>query len=265
MEYLYIIKEEPNNHYKIGRAYDVASRVQQIQTSNPNKLILKKKFKCQDCKLLESRAHKHLLSKQMVGEWFLLTDEEVQDCIQTILKLIIEIHKRIKQNTCNVCNFKTYKNENFQKHLESNAHKKRVLNSESTIKKENDTEDDTDTRFICKDCNYKTDRIFCYKKHLNTTKHARKMNEVLTATSDAPQNSVKKYNCSYCNITYTRSSNLTRHQKICPVKIHNDKKKELESDLNSHKQEINIMKELHKQQQDEIIYLKKVYMKLING
>jgi len=95
MEYLYIIKEEPNNHYKIGRAYDVASRIKQIQTSNPNKLILVKKIKCQDCKVLESRIHNHLSDKQMVGEWFLLTDDKVQDCIQTVLKLIIDIHKRI--------------------------------------------------------------------------------------------------------------------------------------------------------------------------
>ena len=140
MEYVYIIKEIQNSNcvikdgksnYKIGFSYDTSERIKGLQTANPNKLELVEKYDCKNCRVLEKRIHNHLKDKQLNGEWFCLSPLELSNCIDIILKLINEIHEKIKKNTCEICDFCSYKNENFNKHLKSKAHN-RALNKKKS-------------------------------------------------------------------------------------------------------------------------------------
>lgn len=134
--------------------------------------------------------------------------------------------------------------------------------------------------YTCKICNYSTDRQYCYEKHVETIKHNKKVNEVKNkkATFKAPHRHLTDtsdiHKCQYCNIIYTRASSLTRHMKICPNSVNENRTKQihdLEEELKKYKElqyqtqkqhqdELNTLKEFHlqlqKQQQDEINHLK---------
>lgn len=203
MEYLYIVKECDNQNYKIGRSYQVDNRIKGLQTANANKLILIDKYECRNCKILEKRIHNHLKDKRLNGEWFFLSNDEANDVMELVCKLIIEIHEKINNNTCDQCKFYTYKNENFKKHLESASHKNKskLLNSKPEINKNicskcqtNNTINELTT--ICNICmeehkkyqkkeymeNYRNEKVICrdcfetYKRnnkknHLKSNRH----------------------------------------------------------------------------------------------
>jgi len=98
----------------------------------------------------------------------------------------------------------------------------------------------------------------------------KKVNEpnqtTLLAPHTLPVESPNTFKCPYCNIIYTRASNLTRHKKICSdnfgengiKKIHDleIKNTELMKEL-QHQQELQKQQQqMQKQQQDEINHLK---------
>ena len=72
--YVYVAKEEISGRYKIGISKDPERRVKQLNTGNPEKLILVASHKVTHKGYLsEKRAHKALAENNMRGEWF---DEE---------------------------------------------------------------------------------------------------------------------------------------------------------------------------------------------
>lgn len=217
MEYLYIIQEGDNLNYKIGRSYQVENRLKSLQTSNASKLILVDKYQCKDCRTLEKRVHNHLKDKKLNGEWFCLSVDELNYVIETIVKLLNEIDMKVNTNTCNICKFSTYKNENFQKHLASVTHiHKQKLNDVIISNDDNNI-------FRCDLCYYESHDKFNYKRHENSNKHKEKVNNALTESiinSKAIQEdaSTNEYDCQYCNKKYTTSSNLSKHRKNCSEK-----------------------------------------------
>lgn len=183
---------------------------------------------------MEKRVHYHLYDKHVSGEWFELTNNDLDNCIELILKFIIEIHQKIQKNTCKICDFKAYKNEIFQKHLESKAHLTKVNKTnidiiDDKLDDNNDNKDNIQKKlddknteikkiglFECKLCKYETTDRSNYTKHLRSDKHQRK--------SKLAKNTVTKYVdankhvCPYCNNSFTRQSGLTIHLKICQNK-----------------------------------------------
>lgn len=141
-------------------------------------------------------------------------------------------------------------------------------------------------KFTCVICNYSTDVKFAFEKHLNSNKHIIKSQELkktkndsqnipklfMKRSSDIPEINANVYECPFCNNTYSSSSNLTRHKKLC------SKKEELQNEhnieLKEKDQEIQRLKELyekdtthlkelhkkdevmHKKLEDEVKYLK---------
>jgi len=170
MEQLYLIEEygteklisvngapkSKRKNYKIGRTFNSKKRVKTLQTANSNKLIIIGKYECIDCIILEKQIHDHYKGNRTIGEWFCFNDEELKECIPTINKYITEINERINNNTCNLCNFKTYENKIFMEHLKSEEHKN-VIYTSSTHK--------------CIICKYGTDNKSNYNKHLNSQNH----------------------------------------------------------------------------------------------
>ena len=80
--------------------------------------------------------------------------------------------------------------------------------------------------YECVSCYYFSNNKFDYKKHISTDKHCR-----LTKTNNLSQKSQKvAKNSCICGKSYTHSSSLSKHKKICP-QLFND-------NINSEKPEI---------------------------
>ena len=80
--------------------------------------------------------------------------------------------------------------------------------------------------YECVSCYYFSNNKFDYKKHISTDKHCR-----LTKANNLSQKSQKvAKNSCICGKSYTHSSSLSKHKKICP-QLFND-------NINSEKPEI---------------------------
>ena len=244
MEYLYIIQEGDNQNYKIGRSYQVENRLKSLQTSNASKLILIDKYQCKDCKTLEKRVHNHLKDKKLNGEWFTLSIDELTDITETIIKLLNDIDTKININTCSICKFSTYKNENFQKHLVSEAHNYKKNLSVSTEQIQKKAYIVKNNEFNCEICNYSARDNFNYSKHLTTKKHIDKVQQhqntsKINTSCIQVGSAINDHICQYCNKKYSTAGNLAKHQNKC------SKKQEL----------LNKISDLNKllEQKDEII------------
>lgn len=120
-------------------------------------------------------------------------------------------------------------------------------------------------KYICNFCEYETDRHFSYQKHLTTKKHAEKENELAYASRMHPVSISKIHKCLYCNTLFANAGNLARHKKSCSEKevLRTNHDKEIEDYKKEnaylkelHEKELEHIKILNKQQQDEINHLK---------
>ena len=121
------------------------------------------------------------------------------------------------------------------------------------------------TNYECKVCKYSTKYIGNYNKHCNTKKHISKSNEinlnkkVPPKSSQNPPKTLPKindanYSCDYCYEKFTRSDNLTRHEKKCLKKY--IKETEKDTKIKECEKEINHKDELLKR--DKELYDKEV-------
>lgn len=70
------------NHYKIGITNNVQDRLQHLQTANSAKLELLNSVKTSDPPLLEKELHTKFAVKRLEGEWFKLTNNDVEYIIK---------------------------------------------------------------------------------------------------------------------------------------------------------------------------------------
>lgn len=73
---IYIIRCQ--NHIKIGRAFNVKSRLYSMKVGNPFDIELIFSIKVPDDKAIEKELHNKFENKHHKGEWFNLTDEDVE-------------------------------------------------------------------------------------------------------------------------------------------------------------------------------------------
>jgi hypothetical protein len=73
----------PSGPRKIGIATDVRSRLAQIQTACPFKVVLEHFDECSqvDAELVEANAHTLLAGKRLYGEWFAASADEARDAV----------------------------------------------------------------------------------------------------------------------------------------------------------------------------------------
>ena len=82
MGYVYLIGEVDNDgRYKIGstRGKTVEKRLKQLQTGNSSKLCLKEAFETEHPFKLEKMLHNHFSSSSITGEWFELSESNVEE------------------------------------------------------------------------------------------------------------------------------------------------------------------------------------------
>ena len=116
-------------------------------------------------------------------------------------------------------------------------------------------------KFICNFCNYSTDVKFCYEKHLIAKKHLEKAYETTNHTNVIPityLNHTKKseIHCGYCKNTYSNSSSLARHKKVCESKILLEK--EHLSEIDNLKKELDYKNDLIIMLKSENAHLKSI-------
>ena len=81
MGYVYLIGEIGNEgRYKIGstRAKKVATRLKQLQTGNANELYIKESYETEYPFKIEKMLHNHFKSSNLMGEWFELSESDVE-------------------------------------------------------------------------------------------------------------------------------------------------------------------------------------------
>jgi hypothetical protein len=76
MQYVYLL--ESSGYYKIGVANDVADRISQLQTGNPNMIRLVSYYGFENANPVEATLHQRFSSTHKRGEWFNLEKEDIQ-------------------------------------------------------------------------------------------------------------------------------------------------------------------------------------------
>jgi hypothetical protein len=75
--FVYLIRIE-SGLYKIGKAKDMAKRLQPFSVLFPMKWELVYQFKSNDYSAAEARLHNKFAEKRDIGEWFRLTADDVE-------------------------------------------------------------------------------------------------------------------------------------------------------------------------------------------
>ncbi len=127
---IYIIGEENDSGlYKIGETKNLKNRIKQLQTGNPNKLVVIDKFRCINHETFEKILHKKYKNNKKQGEWFEFTDDELSACITFAKDLPnnkskpVPIHDSQSKYSCGPCNYECNNKNNFNKHIRSACHK----------------------------------------------------------------------------------------------------------------------------------------------
>ena len=74
--FVYLIRCEENNYYKIGITKNIQRRLKQIQTSTPDKIYLVEKYESKYSNKIEKALHNFLVAYHRNNEWFELPLEE---------------------------------------------------------------------------------------------------------------------------------------------------------------------------------------------
>ncbi len=86
-------------YYKIGVAVDVVDRVATLQTGNPRKIDIVFVYEFENSKLIESVLHQRFRDFRISGEWFCITDNDID-----VIKNICEMLGGIKVNPSRIKN-----------------------------------------------------------------------------------------------------------------------------------------------------------------
>ena len=90
MGYVYLIGEIGNeNRFKIGstRCKDINKRLKQLQTGNSEELYIKESFETTHPFKLETMLHNKFKTSNIIGEWFELSKDDVNNFKNVCRKL----------------------------------------------------------------------------------------------------------------------------------------------------------------------------------
>ena len=201
--------------FKIGWSQDIDDRLKQLQTGNGHKLNLYKYILTTDRKL-ESEIHTSLKQYRKQGEWFDITECDVDKIVNQYDKMVsdgeqngniieetepelelveeITLTKKVykyKPYTCDICNTSFTAERYLTRHTKA-----------KTCVKE----------YKCNKC----------QKEFTTAQNLRKHNaKSVPCISDkvpALDTDNATNMCKYCGKTYANTYSLSRHQKSCIVK-----------------------------------------------
>jgi hypothetical protein len=101
MGYVYLIGEIGNeNKFKIGstRANNVNKRLKQLQTGSSSELYIKESFETEHPFKLEKMLHNHFKEKNLIGEWFELSETDTE-AFRGICEEKMKVIESLKDNT----------------------------------------------------------------------------------------------------------------------------------------------------------------------
>lgn len=97
MGFLYLVYSSDTDYYKIGITSNYNKRKKQLQTGNPNELVLENLFGSKYYKKIEQMLHNHYSHKNKLNEWFQLDYKDVKNFIKTC-KTFEEAIKALEDN-----------------------------------------------------------------------------------------------------------------------------------------------------------------------
>ena len=94
--FIYIIREDQGEYYKIGGASDLGQRLSNLQTGNPRRLNFERVYVAGDCKHAENLAANRVenYSANLGGgtEWFHVEANNLGDFLQSVHDAILDQH-----------------------------------------------------------------------------------------------------------------------------------------------------------------------------
>lgn len=76
--YIYLLCDNKNDSFKIGKTKkSIEKRIKELQTGNSNELFIVNYHETNYPSLVENMLHKHFSEKQILNEWYQLSDEDV--------------------------------------------------------------------------------------------------------------------------------------------------------------------------------------------
>ena len=114
--------------------------------------------------------------------------------------------QNLKLFTCENCVYTCSHVSNYNKHLLTQKHKKK-LEEINNFPQNPNTNIQKYSGYSCSHCNYFTKKMSEFSKHTNTVKHKNNTNLII-------ENAIK-YNCKYCEKEYNKKNSCTKHEKIC--------------------------------------------------
>jgi len=108
---------------------------------------------------------------------------------------------------CKTCDYSTYNNSDFKKHLSTRKHIK-MTNNENLAMLGKEKFSVCSSTYNCHYCNYNINNKSSYDKHLLSLKHRKNVNG---------EPNEAKYNCSQCSKEYLNYNALWKHKKHCVV------------------------------------------------
>jgi hypothetical protein len=113
--------------------------------------------------------------------------------------------KNLPKYVCIKCDYNTYKQNDFNKHLSTRKHLENSLEING-----NEKVFPTIEHFKCSECNYTTNIKSNYQKHLLTEKH------MINLYGKQREKEIRHI-CLHCNKEYMNYSGLWKHKKLCVV------------------------------------------------
>ena len=147
---------------------------------------------------------------------------------------------------CKICNYKTKRKSNYEKHMNTKKHLDNIKNNSKI--KTNCHEDgvkitNIDKIYECTVCDFKTDKKYAYERHKKTVKHRKLVNKNKnkivaedyivntpiqnTSIDNVSIDNTDSYMCTICMKKYKYKSGLSRHRKRCLKKKAPNKKEQL--------------------------------------
>jgi hypothetical protein len=87
--YIYVVQAVGTENFKIGRAINVPNRIRSLQTGSPLKIRYVYHAYVRNMNLCEMELHHKFSEQREIGEWFVLTQKDVEFCI-FLMRLVQE-------------------------------------------------------------------------------------------------------------------------------------------------------------------------------
>ena len=100
MSFIYLISCEADDTilYKIGYSKNPKQRLKELKTGNPNALEIVQEFETKHNRKVETAFHNHYKVKNVNGEWFSLSSDEVDNFLDNCRQMERNFDVLVKMN-----------------------------------------------------------------------------------------------------------------------------------------------------------------------